>query len=552
MSLPLRTHSHTLGANHVSVPCIPLKTWWPYLLVHRSPLVLGGFERGASKLLLQTFWKNLENAMPDHEIFEMHDAAALCQCVPFYLHMDEGVGQRKKGVMVINFQSVFGQECASRYQEHCKSVGHPRRVDEETGMSQSQFHSSKGSTYKSRFLVTCMSKKQYGKKNEDVWVQFLEVLARECCSLMTSGVQVRGTTWFPICLGLKGDAPMLAKAGFFTRYFGTMGKDRGCCHECLAGHDGYDFENCSLQASWINTIGLQPPWKPTKVSPLGRIPTRKYSPEAFYKKDPFHVFKQSLGGYFLASTIVTLGCDLELFTKPGESTAVQNVLDRAHADYAFFMQYEWKGKNNSHLKSFTKEILHFQKLDTYPSARFKGGDCMMLLRWLKHLMTFGVVDMDLKYRTGLSPVSDFAKPLQAKICEQVLKACVNGLAFFHHLHTEGLWLDCSLASAMADQCQNFCLAYCELARITFEQSLTRYRLEPCLHQFMHYSVELRQRPNNLDDSMTSYLPSPSQFLCEADEDFVGKLSRLSRHVHMQTMSQRVIDRYLVKLWLEYQ
>lgn len=549
MTIPIRPTLLSFGVNKVEVPCICLKTWWPYLLTSHSSFVLGGFGMGPmSKLLLETYWKNMEMVAPDHAIFLTDDRPLEC-CVPFFLHLDEGVGQRKKAVLVINAQTVFGQETASRYMDFYTSCRGRTTEDAQMCMSQAMFHSSRGSTYTTRFLVSAIAKKNYAKKNDDVFVGLLDLLAEECSSLFESGVNIRGKTFYPVCMGLKGDAPALAKAGFFSRYFGTMGKNKGCCYECMAGFDGYDFENVSPTASWIATIGLERPWRPNRVSPLSRIPTQIYKPESFYKKDPFHVFKQSLGGYFLASSIVVLACDLGLFTfHAGQSAAVQNVLDRAHEDYDYYVKYEWRGKKNSHLKSFTKETFHFPKVASYPYARFKGGDCMMLLRWLRHLMLNGVVDPVLKMRPGV-PLTDVPNPLQAKLCKEILKACQGGIDFFHILHNEGIWIKLSLAKEMACKCQDFCDAYASLAKVCFDQAWTRYRLEPCLHQFVHFAVELRQSMA-LPNAGAMFHLSPSPLLCEADEDFVGKICRLSRHVHMQSMSQRTIDRYLVKLWFE--
>lgn len=165
------------------------------------------------------------------------------------------------------------------------------------------------------------------------------------------------------------------------------------------------------------------------------------------------------------------------------------------------------------------------------------------------LVLNGPVDPVVKMRPGV-PLTDSPNTLQAKVCKEILKACYGAIDFFHPLHTEGIWIQLSFAQELASNCQAFCDAYVSLAKICFDQAWTRYRLEPCLHQFVHFAVELRQSIA-LPNSGGMFHLSPSPLLCEADEDFVGKMSRLSRHVHMQSMSQRTIDRYLVKLWFEF-
>jgi len=55
----------------------------------------------------------------------------------------------------------------------------------------------------------------YAKKNHFVNDQVLKTLATESRKLASEGI---GGT-FPVCLGMKGDAPALAKAGPYTRSF---------------------------------------------------------------------------------------------------------------------------------------------------------------------------------------------------------------------------------------------------------------------------------------------------------------------------------------------
>ena len=541
-------HPETVRLGKVDLPLIYLRTWFQYLLGAHPEYLLGGFQRDQSaQLLLTTYWDNMEHIMPDHSVFSMFDRETWSRCIPFYLHMDEGVSQRKRAILVIAAQGCFGLNTADRYREAYKLAGVRSCDDAAKCMSGAQFHCSKGSTYKSRFLFTAIPKKNYTKTNDAVYHGILRLLAEECCSLMQSGVRCNGTTYYPICMGLKGDGPALGKAGYFTRYFASMGKDRGCCHECLAGCVGIPFEDCRPVAAWVSTIGLQVPWREDRVSPLSQIPGQKESPETFYKPDPFHIYKQSLGGYFVSNSIVLISVDLGLFTAPGQSTAVQNVLDRAYADFEFFVKHEWRGKSINHVKAFTKEIFHFAKLDSYPSARFKGSDCMMLVRWLKHLVLNGPVDSDYLMRTGQNLLIQPRKPFEAQVFAEILKGSAGAAQFFHILHTEGMWLACPVAELLATSCEDVCLSYASLAKLCFEKGLTRFRLEPCLHHFAHFGANMRKQISD----KCPYMFNAASHLCEADEDFVGKISRGSRKVHAKSMTRRILDRYLLKLWFEF-
>ena len=164
----------------------------------------------------------------------------------------------------------------------------------------------------------------------------------------------------------------------------------------------------------------------------GEGPGLQVLPRAFLQKGPFHVFKQSLGGYFISSAIVVMGCDLGLFTFQDDSMAVKAVLERAYNDLSTMSNMSGVEKTINHLKSFTKEAFHFPRVDSYPSARFKGSDCMMLLRWLRHLTLNGPVNHDHLLRPGCNLAEESNRPFELQLFKEVLKACSSGLEFFPH------------------------------------------------------------------------------------------------------------------------
>ena len=224
----IAVHPETVRLGKVDLPLIYLRTWFDYLLGAHPEYLLGGFQKDQSaQLLLSTYWDNMEHIMPDHHVFSMFDRETRSRCIPFYLHMDEGVSQRKRAILVIAAQGCFGLNTADRYHEAYTLAGGRSCDDAATCMSGAQFHSSKGNTFKSRFLFTAIPKKNYTKANDDVYHGALRLLAEECCSLMQSGVLSNGTRYYPICMGMKGDGPALGKAGYFTRYFASMGKAWG-------------------------------------------------------------------------------------------------------------------------------------------------------------------------------------------------------------------------------------------------------------------------------------------------------------------------------------
>ena len=133
-----------------------------FLLEKRPGFLLGGFEREDvnASLLMRTFWENLRQSWPDHEVYQMHPDS-LDKAIPFLLHLDEGTGLRKSSVLVVSAQCVWGRETSQRFYE--LYAGSSERSDEAVAdmMSEAQMHNHKGSTYKTRYLFTLQPKKSY-------------------------------------------------------------------------------------------------------------------------------------------------------------------------------------------------------------------------------------------------------------------------------------------------------------------------------------------------------------------------------------------------------
>ena len=123
-----------------------------------------------------------------------------------------------------------------------------------------------------------------------------------------------------------------------TPFLRNLGHDKGICPECCAGRLQYPFEDIRRNPGWKSSIGTELPWAVGNESPLVQIPTQENAPHLFFRKDPFHIWKQSIGGHWIASSIVLL-MDLKYFG-PG---SVEYLMDVAYADYEYFVKKEWHG-----------------------------------------------------------------------------------------------------------------------------------------------------------------------------------------------------------------
>ncbi len=71
--------------------------------------LLGGYPLEKSEITLKTFWNRYKRQFPSHALFQDPvKSASLQKCIPLYVHGDEGTTYKKKGVLVIGFQSPIG------------------------------------------------------------------------------------------------------------------------------------------------------------------------------------------------------------------------------------------------------------------------------------------------------------------------------------------------------------------------------------------------------------------------------------------------------------
>ena len=212
LSLPLRPSVFKVGLLHVHY--LSLASWFRYLLHNSSEFLLGGFKANTyhAGVLLQSFWDAFRVDHHDHWVFQQ-DHLDFKKTVPFFLHLDEGTGLRKSAVMVYNMQVVWGQDTAKKFNEIF--VGQSGRTERDVAqyMLEAQTHNQRGSTYTTRYLYTILPKRWYTKKFVRVYDLVLKKLTEESCTLASEGI----AGWHFVCLGMKGDAPALAKAGHLNR-----------------------------------------------------------------------------------------------------------------------------------------------------------------------------------------------------------------------------------------------------------------------------------------------------------------------------------------------
>ena len=71
--------------------------------------LLGGVGLEKSEQTLRLFWDRYRKQFPSHQLFQDPvKSANLQNCIPLYIHGDEGTTYKKKGVLIVAFQCPIG------------------------------------------------------------------------------------------------------------------------------------------------------------------------------------------------------------------------------------------------------------------------------------------------------------------------------------------------------------------------------------------------------------------------------------------------------------
>ena len=240
----------------------------------------------------QDFWAIYRLGHAAHPVYETHKND-LKSCVPVLLFGDEGTSQKRKALMVLEWQPLLGS-------------GSARAAD----------LNMLGVSTTNRFLFSVLMAKEYsGKKraNEPLH-KLVDHLAAEFGSLFHDGIAVSNVAWtnklYFICLGLKGDLQGIVKLGKLTRNFmrdSTSSNSAGICHLCAAGRHGEPWHEHDFHVMAALKTDLPAPWasEPSLIAKIPQLPGRK---NEFFKVDLFHTLHKGFCGDIAANSIVPGMC----------------------------------------------------------------------------------------------------------------------------------------------------------------------------------------------------------------------------------------------------
>ena len=161
----------------------------------------------------------------------------------------------------------------------------------------------------------------------------------------------------------------------------------------------------------------------------------------------------------------------------------------------------------------------------------KGSDVTLVLKFLS-VATMGFLNGE----PSLTPE-------QRRVLSTISSSTRLAVRFFDILYDHGIWLDRPCGANLYEVGTAFCTGYVLLADYAFQACECLYSLKPKIHFHKHVLIDLKTQ---IDDGCDAIL-SPVSFDCQQNEDYIGRLCKLSRQVHSSTLMTRTIEFYLVKV-----
>ena len=532
------------------------------LLLRRHPkLLFGGLQPGPdSERLLRSFWQQYRKYQPDHMTFTQFDDEQLGSVLPIAIHGDKGRTLMKRPIFCFSFEPVFGmpmsiRQCTPRYkrqklsrEEHggklswsCSMRAQERgeQVDDackcplKDGKLHEQeciLHNGKGNTFMSRFLIAAVPSKFY-TAHADAIPKLLCELKKDLTRLFHEGVKGSSNKpLFAALIGVKGDFEFHLEVAGFQRSYANAGTvvNRAFCPECSAGPDAMPAIDMSEPPQWAATAYMSDPWN--TVPPLSQIPYALSQAASLYRRDPFHMLKYGFLRDLAASSILYLA-QLEYWDYEGVGKSLDARLERAYKMFSLWLIAESK---SSSLRKFSRGNFHRTKATKMPFLGGKGSDSILCLMYLEFFVT-------LKLRNPKDPS-------HVELLTAMQETFQGALSFTGVYISHPVFLERSCAAWLLKSGMRLLKGYCYLAQRTLSEGRRLYALRPKVHYFHHSLRDLQLQLDRGDPAILNY---NAVFNCEANEDFIGRVSRISRRVSPKIASRRTLDRYLLACKLAF-
>ena len=510
---------------------------WIRHWMSESPEILGGCGGGDPGSNFEAFWKAYQVQHPEHVVFRNH-MDHLDRVVPLLIHGDEGRAIKRTNYLLMSVESPLGTVHDPNIRCSCaKDLANRPNIpqygcdggmlDQKTiEIARGQLTNYKGHSYLSRWILFGVGGWIYKKRPEIVNVLLTEI-TNDLRDLFHTGVETTsGKVFFGAVIAIKGDMAFHKSLMRLDRSYhnlDTAGVTE-ICHHCLAGGPGFSFEDFSEDPMWVQSMYLQRPWPSDQPPPMAAIPYDPDCPEQILQGDIFHIHKVGVARDVIGGVLILL-LRLRFLDYPGSTTNIVDRLQRAHSYFVMWARSQGKSPG---LRSFTKSFFNLKTLISSPWANSKGSDSMLLLEWLIFTLKLNLQSPAVEGHSGL--------------LKRMLQLCPASLSL-KMIHSHKLWLERDCARQLYAHIMTTLRAYAVCARDAIALKVQAFRLKPKFHALHHIGVFLKSqlvRGNTL-------ICNPQMYACEPNEDFVGRISRLSRKVNIRLCDKRVYERYFLKV-----
>ena len=514
------------------------------LLQKRLDILVGGLEseQQISEHLV-SFWKAFRLSHSDHVAFEEH-INNFEHLIPLCWHGDEGRGKRRGNTVCVSVESPIGLETVLQQRKRkqpgddvCKCKCDPpdffkqkynqvnkQLTQKELSLLGNQWTNMKCHSFLQHwalFIIPSWVHHEYPQ----VLIDLLEVIAKDFRRLFFEGVTVRNKNWCFAIVAAKGDLKWYCKIAL-ERSFQNQGRvrDLACCHECQAGEPNLTWEDMSEQPVWAPSRYTQRPW--SQNPPMSWVPFCRAAPEKQYKRDPFHLTKVGIFRDMVGSGICWL-CAKGYYGEQGGFS------EKLAACHSVFKLYCLTTGQTAALRSFTRALFMFPRFSAYPWANTKGSDTMILMRFISVQCT-GFLNTPLDQG-------------HVEILQLMQKTCQAGTMFFSKLNGHGLWMSRCCGMDAHLHLTRFIAGYATLAGRVLNDQISAWGMKPKLHLLKHAQLEFHEWLL----AGLEILPNYNIHNCEQNEDFIGRVCRLSRRLDSRRIGERVLHSCLVKSYLLY-
>ena len=541
----------TPDAGPMSLPYLKVRDYLALLLRRYPKLLFGGDDTG--QRVCSQFWRGFQQFQPEHKVFQQFDAQDWGRIIPLVVHGDKGRTYMKQPILCISFETPFGLPASVRLrgsktdrtrkqatwkQEHggkldwscakraleltepevVSDVECPkrRRLDEGALL----LHNGKGTTFMTRFLCTAIASKVY-RSHPQCIDAFMTCLQEELTSLFETGLQ----GYRMAVIGIKGDYEWHLECASYNRSYQNVGtvRDHPFCPECCAGEPGVEGFDVADYPRWAATCHTVVPWDTTPI--LSEIPFASSKPASLYRRDSFHTLKYGMLKDFAASCLVYLA-QLGYFDFEGDAKNLDARLERA---FSHFKLYCLAAGKTTGLRKFSRGNLHRVKARQFPYLPGKGSDAIICCQFVEFFTRLRL-EHGLKHET------------HRQVLMAMLQTAEGALNYVGVYHSHDLFMGRPCAEFQLKRGLCLLRGYTWLADHCLNEGRRLYSMKPKVHYFAHFLHDLRTQLQRGDTAILNY---GAIFNCESNEDWIGRVSRLSRRVSAKLSGRRTIEHYLL-------